>query len=104
MTSTAVRVALRVRPLTSKEQMSSCSECITFIPDEPQILIGTDRSFTFDYVFSPDSPQRDLYEQSVDPLLKSFVEGQTGSGKTYSMGTGLDGNLNSENQGTIVVK
>ncbi|RUS22443.1 hypothetical protein BC937DRAFT_89158 [Endogone sp. FLAS-F59071] len=101
MTSTAVRVALRVRPLTPKEQMSSCSECLTFIPDEPQILIGTDRSFTFDYVFSPETPQRNVYEESVEPLLEKFVEGQTGSGKTYSMGTGLDGNLNSENQGIV---
>ncbi|KAG0180235.1 Kinesin-like protein kif21b [Apophysomyces sp. BC1021] len=35
------------------------------------------------------------------PLVEKFVDGQTGSGKTFSMGTALDGNLNSEQQGIV---
>lgn len=110
MTSTAVRVALRVRPLTQKEQLSNCTECISFIPNQPQILIGKDHSFTYDYVFDTNSAQQPIYDTSVVPLVEKFVDGfnatilaygQTGSGKTFSMGTALDENTNSENQGIV---
>ncbi|ORX53097.1 kinesin-domain-containing protein [Hesseltinella vesiculosa] len=110
MTSTAVRVGLRVRPLTEKEQLTNCTECVSFIPNEPQILIGTDKSFTFDYVFDTVTPQDDVYTSAAKPLLDKFLEGfnatilaygQTGSGKTYSMGTSLENSSNSEYQGIV---
>ncbi|CAO3660462.1 unnamed protein product [Rhizopus stolonifer] len=110
MTSTAVRVGLRVRPLTQKEQLSNCTECISFIPNEPQILVGTDKSFTYDYVFSNDTQQAEVYENAAGPLLDKFVEGfnatilaygQTGSGKTFSMGTGLEASVNPEHEGIV---
>ncbi|KAI8070513.1 hypothetical protein BC940DRAFT_331865 [Gongronella butleri] len=110
MTSTAVRVGLRVRPLTHKEQLSNCTECISFIPNEPQVLIGTDKSFTFDYVYSPQSAQDDVYSTAAKPLLDKLFEGfnatilaygQTGSGKTYSMGTSLENTSSPEFQGIV---
>ncbi|KAL9543052.1 hypothetical protein MBANPS3_008295 [Mucor bainieri] len=110
MTSTAVRVALRVRPLTQKEQLSNCTECISFIPNQPQILIGKDHSFTYDYVFDTNSIQQSIYETSVVPLAEKFVDGfnatilaygQTGSGKTFSMGTALDEHTDSDQQGVV---
>ncbi|CAO3599895.1 unnamed protein product [Absidia cylindrospora] len=110
MSATAVRVALRVRPLTQKEVYSSCTECITFIDNESQIMIGRDHSFTYDYVFDPRSSQQSIYESSVSPLVEKFADGfnatilaygQTGSGKTFSMGTALDDNLHSEQQGIV---
>ncbi|KAG2207533.1 hypothetical protein INT47_004283 [Mucor saturninus] len=110
MTSTAVRVGLRVRPLTQKEQLTNCTECITFIPNEPQILVGTDKSFTYDYVFDNNSEQQQVYEKAASPLLEKFVEGfnatilaygQTGSGKTFSMGTGLESTTNPEHEGIV---
>uniref|UniRef100_U9SUD6 Kinesin motor domain-containing protein n=1 Tax=Rhizophagus irregularis (strain DAOM 181602 / DAOM 197198 / MUCL 43194) TaxID=747089 RepID=U9SUD6_RHIID len=91
MTSTSVRVALRVRPLNSKETLQNCSECLTIIPDAPQILMGTDKSFTFDYVFPSETEQEEVFHDCASPLIDKLVEGQTGSGKTYSMGTALDG-------------
>lgn len=69
------RVGLRVRPLTQKEELSNCTECISFIPNEPQILIGADKSFTYDYVFSSDSDQTQVYETAAVPLLEKFIEG-----------------------------
>jgi hypothetical protein len=69
------RVGLRVRPLTEKEHLSNCAECISFIPDEPQVLVGTDKSFTFDYVFRNDSEQQQVYETAAVPLLEKFIEG-----------------------------
>ncbi|KAG1449902.1 hypothetical protein G6F46_010728 [Rhizopus delemar] len=110
MTSTAVRVALRVRPLTQKERISNCTECISFIPDQPQILIGKDHSFTYDYVFDTNTEQQSIYNTSVVPLVEKFVDGfnatilaygQTGSGKTYSMGTALEEHIDSEHQGIV---
>ncbi|ORY99875.1 hypothetical protein BCR43DRAFT_125573 [Syncephalastrum racemosum] len=108
MTSTAVRVGLRVRPLTQKEQLSNCSECLSYIPNEPQILIGTDKSFTYDYVFDQSTAQTDVYQSAAAPLMHKFIfnatilaYGQTGSGKTYSMGTGLDNCAEPENEGIV---
>ncbi|KAG0300808.1 Kinesin-like protein kif21b [Dissophora globulifera] len=97
--NTAVKVALRVRPLTLQEQINNCSESISYVPNEPQIgIVGSDKSFTFDYVFDEESKQRQVYEECAKELVDRFLEGfnvtilaygQTGSGKTYSMGTGL---------------
>ncbi|KAG1149520.1 hypothetical protein G6F37_007937 [Rhizopus arrhizus] len=110
MTSTAVRVGLRVRPLTQKEQLANCTECISFIPNEPQVLVGTDKSFTYDYVFSSETQQQEVYQKAAAPLLEKFVEGfnatilaygQTGSGKTFSMGTGLEATVNPEHEGIV---
>ncbi|RCH84685.1 hypothetical protein CU098_000345, partial [Rhizopus stolonifer] len=103
-------VGLRVRPLTQKERLANCTECISFIPDEPQILVGTDKSFTYDYVFSNETHQQDVYTKAAAPLLDKFVEGfnatilaygQTGSGKTFSMGTGLESTVNPEHEGIV---
>ncbi|KAI9485374.1 MAG: hypothetical protein EXX96DRAFT_544885 [Benjaminiella poitrasii] len=110
MTSAAVRVGLRVRPLTEKELINNCTECLTIIPNEPQILIGTDKSFTYDYVFGSDTDQAQVYLSAASPLLHKFTDGfnatilaygQTGSGKTFSMGTNLDNKTNTRNEGII---
>ncbi|KAI7885189.1 kinesin-domain-containing protein [Lichtheimia hyalospora FSU 10163] len=110
-TTTAVRVALRVRPLTQKERLCNSAECISFIPGQPQILIGKDHSFTYDHVYDTQSSQHHIYDSSVLSLVEKYVDGfnatilaygQTGSGKTYSMGTAIDGNTGSEDQQGIV--
>ncbi|XP_073254601.1 chromosome-associated kinesin KIF4A-like [Porites lutea] len=91
-----VRVALRIRPLVPKETGDGCKECIRCVPGHPQVIIGEDKAFTYDYVFQTFSKQADLYTKTVIPLLEGFFKGynatvlaygQTGSGKTYSMGT-----------------
>lgn len=69
------RVGLRVRPLTQKEQLSNCTECLSYVPDEPQILIGTDKSFTYDYVFDTTTGQQDVYQKAASPLLEKFMDG-----------------------------
>jgi hypothetical protein len=92
-----VKVALRIRPLVKREMDDACTECLRTINDEPQVILGKDKAFTYDFVFSQHSPQIEVYEQSVQPLLNSLFSGynatvlaygQTGSGKTYSMGSG----------------
>ncbi|KAL6632174.1 kinesin-domain-containing protein [Neocallimastix sp. 'constans'] len=106
-----VKVALRIRPRNPKEILDNVSECIVYDPDvnEKQVTLLPNRTFEFDYVFNIDSSQEMVYE-CVKPLLDKFLEGfnstifaygQTSSGKTYTMGTGLDGNLNTEMQGIV---
>ncbi|XP_076328454.1 kinesin-like protein 3A isoform X2 [Tachypleus tridentatus] len=91
-----VRVALRSRPLVSKEIVEGCQSCLYFVPGEPQLVVGQDKAFTFDYVFSPENTQEEVYTKVVKKLIDNLFKGynitvlaygQTGSGKTYSMGT-----------------
>ncbi|KAM9781132.1 kinesin family member 4 isoform X1 [Syngnathus typhle] len=90
-----VRVALRCRPLVSKELDEGCQSCLTFVPGEPQLVVGTEKTFTYDYVFDPTAEQEEVFSTAVSPLLHGLFKGyhatviaygQTGSGKTFSMG------------------
>ncbi|NXH20549.1 KIF4 protein, partial [Bucco capensis] len=90
-----VRVALRCRPLVPKEISEGCQACLSFVPGEPQVVVGNDKSFTYDYVFDPSVEQEEVFNTAVAPLIRGIFRGynatvlaygQTGSGKTYSMG------------------
>lgn len=90
-----VRVALRCRPLVPKEISEGCQMCLSFVPGEPQVVVGADKSFTYDFVFDPSTEQEEVFNTAVAPLIKGIFRGynatvlaygQTGSGKTYSMG------------------
>ncbi|XP_066195028.1 chromosome-associated kinesin KIF4-like [Sylvia atricapilla] len=90
-----VRVALRCRPLVPKETSEGCRMCLTFVSGEPQVVVGNDKAFTYDYVFDPSVEQEEVFNTAVSPLVRGTFKGynatvlaygQTGSGKTYSMG------------------
>ncbi|KAK0136488.1 Chromosome-associated kinesin KIF4 [Merluccius polli] len=90
-----VRVALRCRPLVTKEINEGCQCCLTFVPGEPQVIVGAEKAFTYDYVFDPMAEQEEVFTAAVSPLLCGLFKGyhatvlaygQTGSGKTFSMG------------------
>ncbi|KAG8448188.1 hypothetical protein GDO86_015325 [Hymenochirus boettgeri] len=90
-----VRVALRCRPLVPKEINEGCKTCLTFVQGEPQVIVGKEKSFTYDYVFDPATEQEEVFTTAVAPLVKGLFKGynatvlaygQTGSGKTFSMG------------------
>ncbi|XP_069724201.1 chromosome-associated kinesin KIF4A isoform X2 [Phaenicophaeus curvirostris] len=90
-----VRVALRCRPLVPKELSEGCQMCLSFVPGEPQVVVGNDKSFTYDYVFDPSVEQEEVFTTAVAPLVRGIFKGynatvlaygQTGSGKTFSMG------------------
>uniref|UniRef100_A0A663EZ44 Kinesin family member 4A n=1 Tax=Aquila chrysaetos chrysaetos TaxID=223781 RepID=A0A663EZ44_AQUCH len=90
-----VRVALRCRPLVPKETSEGCQMCLSFVSGEPQVVVGNDKSFTYDYVFDPSVEQEEVFNTAVAPLIRGIFKGynatvlaygQTGSGKTYSMG------------------
>jgi len=71
-----VRVALRCRPLVPKEEGEGCQSCLQFINSEPQVILGKDKAFTYDHVFSPTSSQREVYEQAVAQLVRGIFKGE----------------------------
>uniref|UniRef100_A0A672NT60 Kinesin-like protein KIF21A n=1 Tax=Sinocyclocheilus grahami TaxID=75366 RepID=A0A672NT60_SINGR len=94
----------------SKEKIEGCHICTFVTPGEPQVVLGKDKPFTFDYVFDMDSQQDSIYSNCTEKLIEGcfegynatiFAYGQTGSGKTYTMGTGFDVNINEEELGII---
>jgi len=71
-----VKVVVRCRPLVEKERGEGCQTCIQFIPGEPQIIIGKDKSFTFDFVFDANTEQRLVYTETVLPLMMGLFKGK----------------------------
>ncbi|XP_031377202.1 kinesin-like protein KIN-4C isoform X3 [Punica granatum] len=108
--SQCVRVAVNIRPLITPELLNGCTDCITVIPGEPQVQIGS-HVFTYDYVYgNKGSPSSSIFDDCVAPLVEALFHGynatvlaygQTGSGKTYTMGTNYNGE---ESSGRIIPK
>lgn len=105
-----VKVAVRIRPQLSKEKIEGCHICTSVTPGEPQVLLGKDKAFTYDFVFDLDTWQEQIYSTCVSKLVEGCFEGynatvlaygQTGAGKTYTMGTGFDVATAEEEQGII---
>jgi hypothetical protein len=102
-----VKVAVRCRPMSSKETARGCQNII-LISGTKITINGVDaqhesKDFTFDFCYGPDSEQNSVYLDLGQPMLKQaldgfnatvFAYGQTGSGKSFSMmGTDSDPNL-----------
>ena len=107
--SVSVKVAARVRPLVGRELNETGHECVSILETQKAVIIGKTRNdhydhpplttgtaFHFDYVYGGESEQKNLFEESIIPLLDACLEGhnatvfaygQTGSGKSYTMGT-----------------
>lgn len=72
----AVKVAVRVRPLISHEVERGCKQIVEVIPQNDQVVLKTlDKGFTFNYALGADTPQDELYNRCVAPLLKNLFEG-----------------------------
>ncbi|XP_041852163.1 kinesin-like protein KIF21A isoform X1 [Melanotaenia boesemani] len=106
----SVRVALRIRPQLAREKIEGCHICTYVMPGEPQVILGKDKAFTYDFLFDMDSQQDAIYTTCTEKLIEGcfegynatvFAYGQTGSGKTYTMGTGFDVNIVDEELGII---
>ncbi|ONK69479.1 uncharacterized protein A4U43_C05F23380 [Asparagus officinalis] len=95
-----VKVAVNIRPLITSELLMGCTDCVTVVPGEPQVQIGS-HAFTYDHVYGHlSSPSSLIFDECVAPLVDALflgynatvlAYGQTGSGKTYTMGTNYNG-------------
>ncbi|KAM9495958.1 kinesin-like protein KIF3C [Clarias gariepinus] len=98
----SVKVAVRCRPLSRKEEASGYDSILDMDVKLGQVALRNprappgepDKTFTFDAVYDATSKQSDLYDESVRPLVDSVLcgfngtvlaYGQTGTGKTYTM-------------------
>uniref|UniRef100_A0A803TSB9 Kinesin family member 21B n=1 Tax=Anolis carolinensis TaxID=28377 RepID=A0A803TSB9_ANOCA len=91
-------------------RIEGCHICTSVTPGEPQVLLGKDKAFTYDFVFDLETWQEQIYTTCVSKLIEGCFEGynatvlaygQTGAGKTYTMGTGFDMSISEEENGII---
>ncbi|CUG91341.1 MCAK-like kinesin, putative [Bodo saltans] len=100
-----ITVAIRKRPLNSREHEESCQDVIStdnasaLILAEPKQKVDLTRyisnhRFHFDEVFGEESTNQEVYLRTARPLIDTvfdgglatcFAYGQTGSGKTHTM-------------------
>ncbi|KAH0618753.1 hypothetical protein JD844_018209 [Phrynosoma platyrhinos] len=118
---------IRIRPQMPKEKIEGCHICTSVTPGEPQVLLGKDKAFTYDFVFDLNTWQEQIYTTCVSKLVEGCFEGynatvlaygqvcvsfalftasalsrlEQGAGKTYTMGTGFDMNISEEENGII---
>ncbi|KAL2090384.1 hypothetical protein ACEWY4_015072 [Coilia grayii] len=103
MENSAVTVAVRVRPFSSREQKEKAAQVIFMDNQETVVYHPDSKRYTFTYDFSFCSidesdphfaSQQVVYERLARPLLERafegfntclFAYGQTGSGKSYTM-------------------
>ncbi|CAG8579760.1 2401_t:CDS:2 [Funneliformis caledonium] len=113
-------LTLRIRPLTSEDLANLPTRfqksVLSTTPNAPnQVIVTNDKNdkkqtFNYDYVFDPESTQKDVYDNAVLKLTDKFLEGynvtilaygQTSSGKTFTMGTSENGLIEPEAKGII---
>lgn len=60
-----------------------CRICTQVTPNEPQIVLGTDKAFTYDYVFDVESMQSDVYDKCVETLVEGALRGYNATVLAY---------------------
>jgi hypothetical protein len=94
-----VKVAVRCRPMNSKEMARNCINIVN-ITNNSILIKGSDstnhedKNFTFDHCYGADSTQPQVYSDLGRPVVTQaldgfngtiFAYGQTGTGKSFSM-------------------
>jgi len=62
-------------PMVDREINECCQSSIMFVRNEPQLGIDKDKAFTFDFVYSQESSQNDVYSEAVGPLVSGLFRG-----------------------------
>lgn len=73
----------RIRPQLSKEKIEGCHICTSVTPGEPQVLLGKDKAFTYDFVFDLDTWQEQIYATCVGKLIEGCFEGYNATVLAY---------------------
>ncbi len=60
----------RIRPQLAREKIDMCQVCTEVTPGEPQVILGKDKSFTYDSVFDIISSQDNVYDLCCAPLIE----------------------------------
>lgn len=75
--------SFRIRPQIPREIIDMCRICTQVTPNEPQIVLGTDKAFTYDYVFDVDSNQSEIYQRCVERLVDGSMRGYNATVLAY---------------------
>ena len=67
-----IATCFRVRPQSAREVIDCCRVCTNFIPNEPQIVLGSDKAFTYDHVFALQSTQREIFKAIIEELVEKY--------------------------------
>lgn len=54
--------------------LGRCSQRFLFW-SPPQVVVGNDKSFTYDYVFDPSVEQEEVFNTAVAPLIRGIFKG-----------------------------
>lgn len=73
----------RIRPQIPRELIDMCRMCTTVTPNEPQIILGADKAFTFDYVYDTFVQQAEVYNSAVDRLVEGSLKGYNATVLAY---------------------
>ena len=74
----SIRVAIRIRPLVKSELDRGCSNCVLADSINQQIIVNNNANltFTFNYVFSPEHSQSQVYQSAVEDLVQKLFSGK----------------------------
>lgn len=72
-----------IRPQSLREKNEDSRVCTSVIPGIPQITIGNDKSFTYDYVFDQQTQQETIYDQCVRELVDGTFDGYNATVLAY---------------------
>ncbi|KAI9261153.1 hypothetical protein BY458DRAFT_478110 [Sporodiniella umbellata] len=111
----SVQVALRIRPLTEKDKIQprfsqSSNSDVLKVYENSVVIVPHQKSFAFDHVLDSSVNQQQVFHQVASNFVDRFIDGynvtilaygQTSSGKTYTMGTAVDGQVDTEQEGII---
>eukprot|EP00064_Thunnus_orientalis_P008962 superscaffoldBa00001104_g8985 len=81
------RPAVRIRPQLAREKIEGCHICTYVMPGEPQVILGKDKSFTYDYMFDMDSQQDSIYSTCTEKLIEGCFEGYNATVFAYGQAT-----------------
>ncbi|PRQ45668.1 putative plus-end-directed kinesin ATPase [Rosa chinensis] len=78
-----VWVAVNIRLLITSELLVGCTDCISVLPAEPQVQIGT-HTFTYDYVYGSSAlSSSSVYNDCVAPLVDALFHGYNATVLAY---------------------
>ena len=84
-----IKVAVRVRPLFTKEIDRGDKECVDCDIASSQVIVrgeaGAPYMWTFDYVFNKTFMQNDIFLQVVHPMIESTMDGFNSTIFAYGM-------------------
>jgi kinesin family member 21 len=63
-----------VRPQLAKERIDMCQICTSVTVGEPQVVLGKDKAFTFDYVYDMNASQSEIYATCAQELIEGYAD------------------------------